>query len=109
MSASAPSFLCAFITQDYVATSHDDQQPRIARVTAARSARPRTDNRCVPGGPPRSVHDSGSVTCPPTAQAHTNTRLAPRRLTNNTSNRSPCNGWNGCVTTTKPKSSLHNR
>jgi hypothetical protein len=30
-------------------------------------------------------------------------------LTNNTSNRSPRNGWNGCVTTTKPKSSLHNR
>ena len=109
MSASAPLFLCVFTTQECDANSHDDQQPRIARVTAARSARPWTDNRCAPGGSPRSVHDSGSVTCPPTAPAHTNTRPAPRRLTNKTSRRRPFSGWNGWVTTAKPKSSLHDR
>lgn len=111
MSANAPPppFLCVFITQECAASSHDDQQPSIARVTAARSARPWADNRCATAGSLRSVHECDSVTCPPTAPAHTNTTSVPRRLTNNTANRSPRNGWNGCVTMTKPKSSLHDR
>ena len=107
--ASPPPVLCVSITQDYAANSHDDQQPSIARVTAARSAKPATDNRCANAGSLRSVHECGSVTCPLAAPAHTNTTSVPRRLTNNTANRSPRNGWNGCATTTKPKSSLHDR
>src|SRR6202008_1453640 len=94
---------------EYVVTRHDNQQPRMARVTAARSASPSTDNRRVDGAAPRSIHDSGRVICPPPRPAHTNTAPAPRRLTNNTANREPSNGWNGCATTTKPKSSLHDR
>ena len=108
-SASPLPILCVCITQDYAAASHDDQQLSIARVTAARSARPATDNLCATAGSLRSVHECDSVTCPPTAPAHTNTTSVPRRLTNNTANRRPHNGWNGCVTTTKPKSSLHDR
>jgi hypothetical protein len=42
----------------------------------------------------------------PTPPTHTNTWSAPRRLTNKTSSRCPFSGWNGWVTTTKPKSSL---
>ena len=67
------SFLCAFITQECDVSRHDNQQPRIARVTADSSARPSIDNRCARGGSPRSVHDRGTVIWPPTPPEHTNT------------------------------------
>src|SRR6185437_13447052 len=100
------SFLGSFITQEYPATRHDNQQPWIARVTANNSARPSADNRSPRGASPRPVHDRGRVTWPLTPPEHTNTKSPPRRLTNSTSSRCPLSTWKGCVTTTKPKSSL---
>jgi hypothetical protein len=75
------SFLCLLITQECVASRHDNQQPRIARVTTFRAANPSVDNRCRCGASPRSVQDRGSVICPPTPPEQTNTASPPRRLT----------------------------
>ena len=71
------SFLCVIITQEYVAARHDDQQPRIARVTAPSAANPSADNRCRRTGSPRSVHASGTVIWPLTPPEHTNTVSPP--------------------------------
>ena len=88
----------SFITQEYVVTRHDNQQPRIARVTPPSVGQtPRTDNRCRrTGGSPRSVHDRGTVTCPPTPPAHTNT-VSPRPALDEQTPPAadPISGWNG--------------
>ena len=81
------SFLCVIITQEYVAARHDDQQPRIARVTAPSAANPSADNRCRRTGSPRSVHASGTVIWPLTPPEHTNTVSPARRLRYRTSSR----------------------
>ncbi len=86
------SALCVFITQDYAVAAHRDQQPRTARVTTDNSIRPSTESRCSAGGSARSVHDHGTVTCPPTPPEHTNTGAPARRLTNKTSRRCPLSG-----------------
>jgi hypothetical protein len=98
--------LYVFTTQDDAPHATHDQQPSIPRVTPASAANPAADRRNSPGSPPRSVQDRGSVTCPLAPSEHTSTESAPRFLANSTCNRCPRNGWNGCVTTTQPKSVL---
>src|SRR5216684_331542 len=101
-------FFCSFITKEYAAARHDNQRPCSARVAAPSAASPSADSRPVPGGSPRSVHDSGSVIDPWAPPAQTNTVSAPRRFTYKTSSRCPFSGWNGWVTITKPEGSLDN-
>src|SRR5699024_5058232 len=98
--------LCLSITQDHFMREGHGQSPAISRVAPASAVSPGTDSRRPTGGSPRSVHDGGSVTCPARPPSHTSTRPAPRRLSSNTRNCCPWSGWNGWVTTTKPKSEL---
>src|SRR5258708_6690607 len=72
------AFFCDLITKEYVAARHDNQRPCSARVAVPSAASPSADSRPVPGGPARSVHDSGSVICPLNPPAQTNTVAAPR-------------------------------
>src|ERR1700733_13211965 len=46
------------------------------------------------------------MTCPLTPPEQANTVSPARRFTYKTSSRCPVSGWNGCITTTKPKTSL---
>jgi hypothetical protein len=100
------SFFCSLITKEYAVARHDNQRPCSARVAAPSAASPSADSRPVPGGSPRSVHACGSVICPLTPPAQTNTVSAPRRLAYKISSRCPFSGWNGWVTMTKPKGPL---
>src|SRR5208283_3600900 len=101
-------FFCSLITKEYAAARHDDQRPCSARVAAPSAVSPSADSRPGPAGSPRSVHACGSVICPLSPPAQTNTVSAPRRLAYRISSRCPFSGWNGWVTMTKPKGSLDN-
>src|SRR5216684_4742447 len=85
-------FFCSLITKEYVAARHDNQRPCSARVVAPSAASPSADSRRASGGSPRSVHASGSVTCPLSPPEQTNTTAPARRLVSKTSSRLPVSG-----------------
>ena len=106
------SVLCVFITQVCSPPGRDDQPPPIARVAATRSLNPSTDNRCDHTTAP-AVRSTTATASPDRRHRRRRRRPRPHRAASHTP-RPPAaarsaSGWNGCVTTTKPKSSLDGR